>query len=404
MASWSPTIEGFRAVVRRPTVPFAEVLWRWSFGAAASALIGFGLIEYLDTLPVSNVDLLFLRSGQPILISRAAARILQGSGLPFVLAGVLVLSALAVLWIVLASVGRGVTLDALVEYVGKRSSAAREGQIIREATMAADSDSASASPKWRVRSLAGLHFLRVGLALAACVGCVGAMILAGFVSTKQNSAPELVFLVALTILFLVWLAWTSVSGFLSLASVFVVHGGEDTFGALSATADFCRDRRGPVAAVAAWFGLAHLVLFFVATSVVAFPLSFAAVLPIGLVLAAVALLALVYFALVDTLHVARLAGYVAILEAPPAEPEPIRTEPTAPKGLIAPQAFKTSTPSESGMVDQDELILGDAPQPDDTSIQHSALSIQSSPDRVDPDELILSDHLESDERDFSHEN
>src|SRR5215472_6312349 len=129
MASWSPTIEGFRAVVRRPSVPFAEVLWRWSFGAAAFVLIGFGLIEYLDTLPVSNVDLLFLRSGQPILISRAAARILQGSGLRFVLAGTLVLSALAVLWIALASVGRGVTLDALVEFVSKRSSAARAGQV-----------------------------------------------------------------------------------------------------------------------------------------------------------------------------------------------------------------------------------------------------------------------------------
>src|SRR5215469_4076308 len=281
MASWSPTIEGFRAVVRRPSVPFAEVLWRWSFGATAFVLIGFGLIEYLDTLPVSNVDLLFLRSGQPFLISRAAGRILQGSGLRFVLAGTLVLSALALLWILLASVGRGVTLDALVEYVGKQSSAARDGQIIAETTISPD----SASPKWRVRSLAGLHFLRVALALAACVACVGAMILAGFVSTKQNPAPELVFLVALTTWFLVWLAWTSVSGFLSLASVFVVRGGEDTFGALSATADFCRDRRGPVAAVAVWFGLAHLVLFFVATSVIAFPLSFAVVLPVGLVLA-----------------------------------------------------------------------------------------------------------------------
>jgi hypothetical protein len=357
MASWSPTIEGFRAVVRQPSVPFAEVLWRWSFGAAAFVLVGFGLIEYLDTLPVSNVDLLFLRSGQPFLISRAAARILQSNGLRFVLAGTLVFSALSVLWILLASVGRGVTLDALVEFVGKRSRAAREEQILGETAIGPD----SASPKWRVRSLAGLHFLRLGLALAACVACIGAMILAGFVSTTRNPAPELVFLVALVILFLVWLAWTSVSGFLSLASVFVVRGGEDTFGALSATADFCRDRRGSVAAVAVWFGLAHLVLFFVATSVVAFPLSFAAVLPVGLVLAAVALLTLVYFALVDTLHVARLAGYVAILEAPPAaEPAPVKNEPAATAGLIAKQALETRTQSASGRVDQDELILGDA--------------------------------------------
>jgi hypothetical protein len=55
------------------------------------------------------------------------------------------------------------------------------------------------------------------------------------------------------------------------------------------------------------------------------------------------------------------------------------------------------------MVDQDELILSDAPLADDVSIQHSALSIPSPTDRVDPDELILSDHLESDEPDFPHE-
>lgn len=378
MATWSPTIEGFRAIFRRPSVPFAEVLWRWSFGAAAIVLVGFGLIEYLETLPVSSVDLLFLRTRQPFLISQAAARILQGSGLRFVLAGVLVLSALAVLWIVLASIGRGVTLEAIVDYLSARSLGARVENIVSETSLAAD----SVSSKWRVRSLAGLHFLRIALALAALGSCVAALILAGFVSTKQNPVPELVFLVALTILFLVWLAWTSVSGFLSLASVFVVHGGEDTFGALSATADFCRDRRGPVAAVAVWFGLAHLVLFFVATSVVAFPLSFAAVLPVGLVLVAVALLTLVYFALVDTLHVARLAGYVAILEAPPVpEPQPMRIEPTATTSLIATQAFETSAPSESGMVDQDELILGD----------HSEARAASESSMVDQDELILSD-------------
>ena len=59
MAAWSPTLEGFRTVFRRPSLPLAEVMWRWSFGAAACVLLGFGFLEYLDTLPVSNIDLLF---------------------------------------------------------------------------------------------------------------------------------------------------------------------------------------------------------------------------------------------------------------------------------------------------------------------------------------------------------
>src|ERR1700741_1424059 len=157
MASWSPTLEGFRAVFRRPSVPFAEVLWRWSFAAAAIALVGFGLVEYLDTLSVSNLDLLFLRSGQPFLISQAAARIFGGSGLRFVLAGIVIFAGLAILWIALAAVGRGSTLDALVNYLGERSRAVRDGQA--DPLLVAGSP----APTWRVRSLAGLHFLRVGL-------------------------------------------------------------------------------------------------------------------------------------------------------------------------------------------------------------------------------------------------
>ena len=400
MASWSPTLEGFRAIFRRPSVPFAEVLWRWSFGAAAIVLIGFGFIEYLDTLPVSGVDLLFLRSGQPFLISQAAARILGGSGLRFVLAGILIFVGLAALWIAMAALGRGVTLNALINYLGERSHAVRAGQIAGDSSLDGD----VTLPKWRVRSLAGLYFLRVGLALAAAGACIAALILAGFVSTKESSQPELVFLVSLIVLFLVWLAWTFVSGFLSLASVFVVRAGEDTFGALFASAEFCRDRRGPVAAVSASCGLAHLVLFFVATSVVAFPLGFAGLLPVGFVLSAVVFLTLVYFALVDTLYVARLAGYVAILEAPPvAEPVRVIAEPAVPAGLVGGQAPQMSAASESAMVDQDELILSDAQQPADVSLPHSALGIQSSPDRIDPDELILSDHLESGEPDLPHE-
>lgn len=400
MASWSPTVEGFRAVFRRPSVPLAEVLWRWSFAAAAIVLVGFGLVEYLDTLPVSNLDLLFLRSGQPFLISQAVARIFGGSGLRFVLVGILIFAGLAVLWIVLAAVGRGITLDALVNYLGERSRAVRNGQ--------ADPLLVASSParRWCVRSLAGLHFLRVGLALAAAGACIAALILAGFVSTKQNPQPELMFLLALIFLFLVWLVWTFVSGFLSLASVFVVHGGEDTFGALSATAEFCRDRRGPVAAVSASHGLAHLVLFIVATSVAAFPLGLAGLLPLGFVLSAFVILTLAYFALVDTLYVARLAGYVAILEAPPAiaEPTPGTAIASHLSGIVVTQTSAVHVTPESFVVDQDELILSDMPPANDVSIQHSAPGIQPSPDRVDPTELILSDHAESNEPDSPREN
>ncbi len=46
----SPTLEGFRASFRRPSLTFAEMAWRWTVGAVGWALAFFWLIEFLDTL------------------------------------------------------------------------------------------------------------------------------------------------------------------------------------------------------------------------------------------------------------------------------------------------------------------------------------------------------------------
>jgi hypothetical protein len=366
MAAWSPTLEGFRTVFRRPSLPLAEVMWRWSFGAAAWVLLGFGFVEYLDTLPVSNIDLLFLRSRHPLLISQAIARILRGSGFRFVIATVVLFSALAVLWIVLASLGRAATLNPLLEYIRNRARQARAASDPQGALSVADAGSDVSRPR-SFRSLAGLNFLRATLALAACASCVAALILAGFTSSKDDPRPGLVFFAAFVIVLLVWLAWSSVSWFLSLASIFVVRQGEDTFAALSSAVGLCRDRSGAVAAVGTWFGLIHIVLFVVATSVVAFPLSFARVLPIGLVLLAVLALTLLYFAIVDTLHVARLAGYVAILEAPPPPPVPPQVSSVEVQPVSA-QFSAFSSESAAAMVDQDETILSDTVPPESDTV------------------------------------
>lgn len=339
---------------RRPALSLAEVSWRWSFGAAACVLLSLGFIAYLDTLPVDRSDLLLLRTGQPVLIAKAFSHILHGSALHVALASIVLFSALALLWIVLASIGRGATLLSLLDYIRERAlhfaSAAATTTPQTSVLVAADT-----SHNWRLRSLAGLYFLRAALALAAGAAAIGAVIVAGFVSTKSNPHPGLaVFFAAATIL-LLWLIWSSISWFLSTASIFVVHQGKDTFAALSSTVDLCRERFGPVLAVGTWFGLAHLVLFLVATSVVAFPFAFFPIVPLGVVLTAVLLLTLVYFAFVDTLYIGRLAGYVAILEAPPTPPPVVHPRALAPTTVVPP-----STPPEPAMIDQDELILSDA--------------------------------------------
>jgi hypothetical protein len=359
MAAWSPTLEGFRAMFRKPSLPLAEVIWRWSFGAAACVLLGLALLAYLDTLLVSNTDLTMLRTGHPVLVSQAVSHIFQGSALRVLVAGMILFLALAFLWIVIASVGRAATLGPLLAYIRDRAHTSGRGRNLTSSQVPEPPPS-EAVIESHVRSLAGLHFLRVALGLAACTGGVGALILAGLASTKTNPRPGLVFLLAATMMFLIWALWSSLSWFLAAAPLFVVREGKDTFAALLETVILFRRRTGPVLSVGTWFGAAHLVLLIAASSVVTFPLAFASLVPPGLVLAAILLLTLAYFAIVDALYMGRLAGYAAILEAPPPPLPPPPPPPPMPALSIQQSAF--SIQPESAMVDQSETILSDKPE------------------------------------------
>ena len=338
MKSRSPTLEGFRAIFRRPSFGLAEIAWRWSFGAAACLLLAFSFFEYLDTLPVSNGDLLLLRTSQPILISRAVLHIFRGSTFRVVETAAVLLLTLGTAWIVIASLGRAATLKALLAHF-------RKGDV------------STPNRSWRLRSLFGLNFFRLGATLAATVGCLAAVLLGGSVSRPSDPAPGGALLIIMTVTMLVWLAWSTLNWFLSLAPIFVVADGQNTFGSIAAAVDLCQTRPGSVFAAGTWFGLAHLTAFIVASSVVAFPLGFAPVLPAGVVLGGVLLVTLLYFAVTDFLYIGRLAAYVAIVEMPNAPVSAAIAPPQPPHGLTYQDPNLQSSPA----VDASELILSDVP-------------------------------------------
>jgi hypothetical protein len=334
----SPTLEGFRAIFRRPSFGLAEIAWRWSFSAAACLLLAFSFFEYLDTLPVSNGDLLLLRTSQPILISRAVLHIFRGSAFRVVETAAVLLLTLGTAWIVIASLGRAATLKALLAHF-------RKGDV------------STPNRSWRLRSLFGLNFFRLGATLAATVGCLAAVLLGGSVSRPSDPAPGGALLIIMTVTMLVWLAWSTLNWFLSLAPIFVVADGQNTFGSIAAAVDLCQTRPGSVFAAGTWFGLAHLTAFIVASSVVAFPLGFAPVLPAGVVLGGVLLVTLLYFAVTDFLYIGRLAAYVAIVEMPDAPVSAAIAPPQPPRGLTYQDPNLQSSPA----VDASELILSDVP-------------------------------------------
>ena len=332
----SPTAEGFRAAFRWPSVTLAEIVWRWTAGATAAALLIFGLFQYLDTLPVTNGELLFLRTRHPYLVAEAIAHILRGSLHRTVTAALLAALMLAVLWVVAASVGRIATVLGLLDYFRKDVA----GDVVAD----------GAGENRPLAALLRLNFLRVAVALGAIVGFVGASILAGFASPDANPRPGLAFLLFLPLAALICCAWWVLNWLLSLAGMFAVRDGADAVGAVTSAVALCRERAGAILAVTIWTGLAHLVVFVGAATVLSMPLGFAGIVPWRLVVAVMMLVTVIYFAIADWLYMARLAGYVCIVETPQELFAPL---PPSPPPIAAPPVQTT--------IDRDEPILSDVP-------------------------------------------
>jgi hypothetical protein len=344
MSPLSPTLEGFRVAFRRPSFTLGEIMWRWCFGATGTALCFFALFEFFNTLPVTNGELLFLRTHHPYLVSQAIAHILHGNLRRAVVSAMVAILLLALLWMIAASFGRMATVRALLEYF--QVNFARRMAAIELSTSPDESQGRRARNPFL--SLFDLHFLRVSVALGAVVALVGATILAGFASPASHPQPGLFLLLWFPMIGLIWVIWWALNWFLSLAGLFVVRDAADAMGAISAAVSLCRERTGAVFAVSTWTGLAHLAAFVGAATVAALPLSTLGVLPGRMILLGVVVLTLAYLALADWLYMARLAGYVCIAQAPEAwlTPPPVRFPPPAP-------------PRVETTIDRDELILSD---------------------------------------------
>jgi hypothetical protein len=337
----TPTLEGFRAILLRPSFGLAEIAWRWSFAAAAGLLLCFSAFEYLDTLPVSKGDLFLLRSSQPALISRAMLHIFRGSAFRVVEAAVVLGLMLGVCWIVVASLARLATIRALLSYF-------RENEILPPDL----ENQEGASKLW---SLFALNFFRLAATLAAAAGCLAAALLGGAVTRPSDPAPGSALLIVLALTMLVWIAWSAVNWFLSVAAIFVVAHGQDTFGAIAAAVNLCQTRVGSVLAAGIWFGLAHLMVLVISASMVAFPLGFAGDLPAAVVFGGVLLVTLLYSTLADFLYIGRLAAYTAIVEL---SESPSSAEIVPPQ---LPQGGPYFESPSSRAVDATELILSDLP-------------------------------------------
>jgi len=343
MKPYWPTLEGFRAIARRPSIGVAEIAWRWSFGAAVGTLLAFSFLEYLNTLSITRGEVLLLKTRHPVLVSQVMQHVFRGSGLRVVESVIVLAVTLAAGWIVVAGLGRAATMQELLAYFRVRREPSSEVEAARI----------------QLRALFGLNVFQVAITVAATVGCLAAFLLAGLASSATEPSPGAAFLVFLLVATLVGLAWSMLHWLLILASVFAAAAGHDSFGSVVAAVDLCCQRTGAVLAVGTWFGLSHLVAFFVASVAAGVVMNFAQVLPPGVILGGIALVTLLYFAVADYLYVGRLAAYVAILEWPEL---PVATQGAEP--LIPKSNERSALGNQPGdAVDPEELILSDLPVP-----------------------------------------
>src|SRR5690242_6557974 len=114
MGARSSIRQGFAAIREQPALPLAEIAWRWCFAAAAAALTILAALEYLNSISASWGERLLLESEQPLLAVAALAHALRGSAARFAAGAIVAGTAVAILWMLFAALGRLVTLQSLL--------------------------------------------------------------------------------------------------------------------------------------------------------------------------------------------------------------------------------------------------------------------------------------------------
>jgi len=310
---------GFLAVVRRPALVLGEAAWRWAFGAAAWTLVIIAIRRILAHVDITQAELLLARHSDVFLIADAGAHIVV-QVLPQLGRECLVLvPAIAALWIAAATLGRAITLQSL-----------SSTDVIRSEDAPADprtlrlSDAGAFEPRdLHFGPLLALNFIRAVFTLATLIAFLGALFLTGLAMPAQN--PTAAALVGILVAALIGFFWSVVNWFLALAPIWIVRNGHPAFSSIADSVDLYRRDPGPYLGIASWFGFlraAALVAAFVAAL-----LASQATPATSIALCVV--IALIYFGVADFLYIARLAAFVALDES--FQPSAINSQPIAPE-------------------------------------------------------------------------
>ena len=290
-SSHSAFRDGFAALWHEPVLLAAELTWRWCFGLSAWLLVVISGALFLDSLKISPGDEFLLGTLQPQLFSSAVRHIFRGSLTRLILEQAVLLLGLLLLWAFAATAGRAATLRRLVDMFRREE----------------EPDAGL----WEFRSIFTLQLLRAMWSLIALAVTVLSLALGvSLVDTRPvRAAFFLSFGIVLGCVFGVLLNW-----FLGLAPLFCIRSGSDPMQALAQAIDFTARRTGRLSALGVGFLLLRLVWTGTMLAAILAPLQLSKHLVPGGILLLMAMMALVYFAGVDLLYLARLGAYASLAE------------------------------------------------------------------------------------------
>jgi hypothetical protein len=312
----SPFRDGFSALWHEPALLPAELVWRWCFGFSALMLGLIAIALFLNSLKLSAADELLLRSQQPHLLTNALQHIFRGSLSRFVLEQSVLLLGTLLLWALATTAGRAATLCRLV------------------AMFSAEDE--TSSMRWDFAPIFVLQLLRATWSLIAYVVAVGFLVWGMIMAQDEHplrAAMALSFGVGLSALTGILLNW-----YFGLAPLFCVRNNAGAAEALDQTVGFSSRHSGRLLLLGAGFLLLRLVWAASMSFVFLSPLSLLAQIDGRLVALLMGAAALVYFAGVDLLYLARWGSYVSLAEedANPAPAADISLPNTTPPPSIEP--------------------------------------------------------------------
>lgn len=276
----------FSVIFREPVIYLSELVWRLAFTAAAALVVFYALLAYLDSLPVSNLDLFGLAGVVPGTAGLALKHIFRGSGPTLVRAVLAAIVGCAFLWWFASSMGRATTVAALFRV-----------------------------PRPAFRRFATLNGVRMLFAAMTALAYIGVVLLAMNRAQRAGGGhdPETFYLFFVPLALIVGLLWSTIDWYLSLAP-FASSEREGLLAQLRAAADVSRAQSSQFFWVQVATGIPGFLLKLAALFFFIFVLSLALETPAIIGWMIIVLYATAYAAVSTFLHLLRVAAYARIMD------------------------------------------------------------------------------------------